>query len=71
MHGIIKSSLVKVTEEGKVNVEYLHMFLAGDAKIQIWRIFTTFLKAEFPGHKLYLGYQACIYQLYSPKFSGK
>lgn len=31
----------------------------------------AFLKAEFSGHKLYLGYQACIYQLYSPRFSGK
>lgn len=67
----MKSSLVKVTKERKSNLECLHMFLTGDAKIQIWRLFTSFLKVEFPGNKPYLGSQINIYQLYLPKFSGK
>lgn len=43
MYGLMKSSLVKVKEESKVNLKCLHMFLTGDAKIQIWRLLTHIL----------------------------
>lgn len=67
----MKSSLVQVREESKVNLGCLHMSLAGDAKIQTWWFFTGILKAEFPRNKPYMGSQIHIYQLYSPNFSGK
>ena len=62
---------MKVTEESKVNLGCLHIFLAGYAKIKIWQLFTGILKAEFPGNRPYMGSQIHIYQSYSPKFSGK
>lgn len=66
-----KAAWWKLRRGTKLTPSVCTWLLARDAKVQDLGFFITFWRVQFLENKSYLGSQIPIYQIFSPKFSGR